>query len=339
MKFMKKGAVRAALAALMAVASSLTLVIGVLAAAAQPGDQTRRIFENSPPIAENLEYGAFKAVPITGTFSARDPDGDELTFEITAAPKKGTVTPDGAGSFVYAPDENARGKDSFEYVAVDSAGNVSAPATVKITIRKRATKTTYADMDSSSAQYAALVLADEGIFTGERLGEAWFFHPEREVTRGEFLAMCMQLQGDDVIKGVTRTGFSDDDAIPAWVKPYISTGLVAGVINGYRDDDGRLVFAPQNPITFFEAAVVLDNMLNITSAAEAGAFESDVVPAWAASASANLEACKILPAGVSGYSAGTVTRGDAAEMIVAAAALLDARDGGKSLLSLISGKR
>jgi hypothetical protein len=338
MKTIKRGAARAVMTALLAAASSLTLMVGVLAAA-QPGDQTRRIFENSPPIAENLEYGAFKAVPITGMFSARDPDGDEVTFEITEAPKKGTVTPDGSGAFVYAPDENARGKDSFEYVAVDKAGNVSAPATVKITIRKRATKTSYADMDGSSAQYAALVLADEGIFTGERLGEAWFFHPEREVTRGEFLAMCMQLSGDDVIKGVTKTGFSDDDAIPAWIKPYISTGLVAGVINGYRDDDGRLVFSPQNPITFFEAAVVLDNLLNITSAAQAGAFESGAAPAWAASASANLEACKILPAGVSGYSGGTVTRGAAAEMLVAASALLDARDGGMSLLSLISGKR
>ncbi|MDR2358160.1 MAG: S-layer homology domain-containing protein [Oscillospiraceae bacterium] len=338
MKISKKGSARAAITALMAVASSLTLVIGVLAAA-QSGDQARRVFENSPPIAENLEYGAFKSVPITGTFSARDPDGDELTFEITSQPKKGAVTPDGSGTFVYTPSENARGKDSFEYVAVDAAGNVSAPATVKITIRKRAAKTSYADMDGNSAQYAALTLADEGIFTGEKLGEAWFFHPEREVTRGEFLAMCMQISGGDVIKGVTRTGFSDDEAIPAWVKPYISTGLVAGVINGYKNDDGKLVFSPQNPITFFEAAVVLNNMLNITNAAEAGAFESGAVPAWAAAASANLEACKILPAGVSEYSGGTVTRAQAAQMLVAASALLDARDGGGSLLSLISGKR
>ncbi|MDR1590374.1 MAG: S-layer homology domain-containing protein [Oscillospiraceae bacterium] len=338
MKIMKTGAARAVITAILAVASFLALMIGATAVA-QPDDQLRRIFENSPPIAENLEYGTFKAVPITGTFSASDPDGDELTFEITAAPKKGDAAPDGASSFVYTPAENARGKDSFEYVAVDTAGNASAPATVSITIRKRAAKTSYADMDGSSAQYAALVLAEEGIFTGEKLGEAWFFHPEREVTRGEFLAMCMQLNGGEVIKGVTRTGFYDDDAIPAWVKPYISTGLVAGVINGYRNDEGKLVFSPQNPITFFEAAVVLDNLLNITSVTEAGVSESGVVPAWAAAASANLTACKILPAGVSEYSDGTVTRAEAAEMLTAAAALLDARDGGRSLLSLISGKR
>jgi hypothetical protein len=271
-------------------------------------------------------------------FSATDPDGDAVTFEVITPPKRGSVEHDGAGAFIFTPNENARGKDSFEYVAVDPSGNVSAPATVKVTIRKRAAKTVYADMDGNSAQYAALSLADDGIFIGERLGEAWFFHPEREVTRGEFLAMCVNLSGEDTIDGVTKTGFFDDDVIPAWVKPYISTGLVAGVINGYKNSDGKLVFSPQNPITFAEAAVVLNNILNITDVAGAASFDADSVPAWAAPASANLAACKILPSSIAGNSSSAVTRADAAEMLTAASALLDARDSGKSLLSLISGK-
>jgi hypothetical protein len=335
MENIRKRAVRVAAVALLTAVAALGAGIGA-SAAAQQDARTRRVFENSAPIAENLNYGTFKAVPITGRFSANDPDGDAFTFEITSQPKKGAAISEGDGAFVYSPNDNARGKDSFEYVAVDERGNVSVPATVSITIRKRATKTQYIDMAGHPAQYAALTLADEGVFVGERLGDACFFHPEREVTRGEFLAMCMRLCGEEMIEGVTKTGFFDDDAIPAWVKPYISTGLVVGAISGYKDDDGKLVFAPSRPITMSEAAVVLDNILNVTDVADIGVSAAMSVPAWAAAASANLRACNILPSAALYDASAPVTRAAAAEMLSAASSLLESRDNG-SLLSRISG--
>jgi hypothetical protein len=335
MKKLRKGALRAAATALLLASAALVAALGALAGA-RSDEQARRVFENSAPIAENLEYGTFKAVPITGRFAAKDPDGDAVTYEIILPPKRGGIEHDGTGAFVYAPNDNARGRDYLEYVAIDAYGNVSSPATVKITIRKRATKTAYSDMDDDPAQYAALVLADDGIFTGERLGEAWFFHPEREVTRGEFLAMCMRLDGGDIIDGVTKTGFFDDDAIPAWVKPYISTGLVAGAISGYKNDDGKLVFSPQKPITVSEAAVVLNNILKITDVADVGVFSDGAAPAWALAASANLASCGILPSDALSNGGRAVTRADAAQMLVASSAVIDARGDGKSLFSLIS---
>jgi hypothetical protein len=153
------------------------------------------------------------------------------------------------------------------------------------------------------------------------------------VTRGEFLAMCLGITGADMLEGITRTGFYDDSTIPMWVKPYVSTGLMAGVISGYRDPDGRLVFSPAEPITFSEAAVILNNVLELSDVVCVMSSGDDATPVWACQAEANLTACSIMPAlGLASYSE-TVTRAEVADMLAASLALLDARDSGVSLLS------
>ena len=58
------------------------------------------------------------------------------------------------------------GSDSFTYTATDSAGRVSQPATVSVTIEKAKSGVTYADTADSTAAVAAQDLAEAGIFTG-----------------------------------------------------------------------------------------------------------------------------------------------------------------------------
>ena len=192
------------------------------------------ISQNLSPIAKNQDYSTFKGVSITGKLDATDPDGDEVSFEIADAPRKGSVETQNDGSFVYTPKDGKKGSDSFTYIAVDPFGNRSQPATVSIDIRKQSTNVSYSDMHGNASHYSALVLAEEGVFLGEKLGDEYFYRPESVVTRGEFLALCLKLTGADLLDGITRTGFSDDSGIPMWVKPYVSTGLMAGVITGYR---------------------------------------------------------------------------------------------------------
>ncbi|NLA87828.1 MAG: S-layer homology domain-containing protein, partial [Clostridiales bacterium] len=134
-----------------------------------------------------------------------------------------------------------------------------------------------------------------------------------------------------MLKGIIRTGFSDDSSIPAWAKPYVSTALMSGIITGFKDDEGRLVFAAQEPVTFCEAAVVLDNLLKIPDVAAVSAMAQDTCPAWSYQAETNLTACDIMP--VMGTACGeNVTRADAAEMLVAALDIIKDRDGGSLLL-------
>lgn len=294
----------AALAALVA----LALPIGTLAV-------------SGAPVAENLNLTTYRNVCVGGTLSAVDPEGDAVTFEITTQPTKGSVELTQDGKFVYTPDANRKGRDYFGYRAVDETGARSQEATVIINIEKQKTKTTYSDMDGNPAAYAATALAERGIFTGEMLSGRWVFSPETEVTRGEFLSMCMSLTGGELLTGVTSTGFADDADIDAWLKPYVATALMDGLVSGYSVSGGA-VFEPDSPITAQEAAVMLDNAIDTTDVAATALTDS--VPSWCAQATANLAACGIITEGR--LLEQNLTRAAAAEMLVRAMDVLEARE-------------
>ncbi len=272
---------------------------------------------DNAPVAENLEITTYRGVSVDGRLSAVDPDGDVLAFTVTTPPTKGIVELGDNGSFVYTPHEGKRGKDYFGYVAVDSDGNRSQEATVIIKIAKAKTDVTYSDMEGNGAYYDALVLTEQGIFTGQQIGSSYVFSPDAAVTRGEFLTMCMELTGGKILSGVSTTGFADDDAIPTWQKPYVATALMNGTISGYSSD-GAATFSGQAPITCAESAVMLSSILSVTNVSS---FDTDSgTPVWAGQAVANLNACRILPVGF--VSDAPLTRAQAAEMLVSAMDIL-----------------
>ncbi len=267
---------------------------------------------NSAPVARNIELTTYRGIAVTGSFTCLDPEGDPVTYSVDREPRKGVVEVDG-DSFTYTPYDGKKGKDTFTYVAADGAGNISEPASVTITIKKQETNVVYSDLDGDPARYAATVLAEEGIFVGEKLGSRYLFRPEAAVTRGEFLVMCMNLRGGELLDGIVRTGFNDDELIPVWQKPYVTTALTQDIISGSATGDGTIVFSADRPITFAEASVIVDNCLGITDVA----LTEDAAPAWAAQAAGNLSSCDIIDASA-GVSASTLTRADAAQMLLGA---------------------
>lgn len=282
---------------------------------------------NSAPVAENLALETYRQVSVSGAFKALDPEGDPVTFSVVRQPKKGSVEIT-EGQFVYTPAEGKKGKDTFTYTAADDKGNVSNEATVTIDIKKQKTAVTYADMTGSGDAYAAQLLAEKGVFVGEQIGGKYVFDPEKPVTRGEFLVMCMSLSGAELLD-VARTGFFDDEEIPVWQKPYLTTALTNDVVRGNTRSDGRIVFSPNVPVTFAEATVMVNNALGITDVA----LEEDAAePAWAIQASANLTSCGIFDTVADGVSASTLTRADAARMLEGAIRVLEERED-DSLLS------
>lgn len=102
---------------------------------------------------------------------------------------------------------------------MDETGARSQEATVIIKIEKQKTQTTYADMAGHPSAYAATALAENGIFTTEMVGGAYVFSPERYVTRGEFLSMCMTLSGDELLSGVAATGLPTTPRLPSGSSP------------------------------------------------------------------------------------------------------------------------
>lgn len=146
-------------------------------------------------------------------------------------------------------------------------------------------------MDGSGAYCAAVALAENNIFIGENIGGQYVFSPNDPVTRAEFLTMCLKLTGSDILSGVITTGFADDSEIPTYMKPYVSTALLSGIISGYSNGVNTAVFNGGNYISYPEAAVMLNKALNLTDVSAES--YGDTVPVWAAQACANLSACQI----------------------------------------------
>ena len=277
----------------------------------------------SAPVAENLNLTTYRGVSVGGRLSATDPDGGDLRYTVTTQPVKGKIELEDDGRFVYTPGDGKRGKDYFGYQAVDPDGNRSQEATVVIRIEKQKSKVTYSDLDGNGSAWAAVRLAEEGIFCGESLAGDYVFDPERPVTRAEFLAMCMKVSGTPLLSGVRSTGFSDDADIAVWAKPYVSTALKNGVISGYTGDRGA-TFAPGREISVLEAAVILNRSVELTDAVSAWFAWDESVPAWAMQSAANLASCGLLPSGCS-FSDACLTRGQAAEMLSGAMDILAKR--------------
>ena len=145
------------------------------------------------------------------------------------------------------------------------------------------------------------------------------------MSRGEFLTLAMHAAGLEALAGVERTGFADDDAIETWAKPYVSSALKSGLIQGSRNEAGQVVFQGDGAVTTAEAAVLLDRALQVTDV-DAQTFADGDAPAWAAQSAANLATCGVLE---SGDSLGAqLTRGEAAQLLCASLELLDSRDTG-----------
>ncbi len=271
----------------------------------------------SAPIAENLDITTYRNTSVGGQLKATDPDGDVMKFEITTSPIKGEIVMNENGSFVYTPRDGKRGRDYFGYKAYDTNGNASSEATVIIRIEKQKSKIAYSDMNGNGAHCAAIALAENNIFVGENVGGQYVFNPNAPVTRGEFLAMCMKVTDSDILSGVITTGFADDSEIPTYLKPYVSTALLTGVISGYSDGVSTAVFNSDNYISYPEAAVMLNKTLDLTDV-NAETY-GGTAPVWAEQACANLSACDI-----SDYTdVPQLTRADSAKLLYNAMKKID----------------
>jgi len=98
------------------------------------------------------------------------------------------------------------------------------------------------------------------------------FRPEAPITRAEFVVLLAGALGWSDTGRPAR--LSDLAAIPEWARPAVDCAVRQGLVHGYPDN----TFRPNALITRAEAAVLLDNALNIF---DSGADNnSDLVPSW-----------------------------------------------------------
>ncbi len=213
--------------------------------------------ENKAPAAEDQAGETYKNLPLEGTLKVRDPEGEQLTFQLVRSPKRGNVELRPDGTFAYTPKKNKVGIDSFVYTATDESGKVSREATVTITILKAPADGQYTDTQGLSCRFAAEWMKNTGIFVGERLDGNACFQPERTVTRGEFTAMLVNALDLMEPEEVDFTGY--EDQIPGWLRPYVAAALRSGLTAGLPNQQ---TFGAQEGIPWSEAMTMVRNALD-----------------------------------------------------------------------------
>lgn len=266
------------------------------------------------PIAENLELMTYRGMSVGGRLKAFDPEGEEVHFRITTEPRKGTLTLEESGEFVYTPADGKRGRDYFGYCASDPNGNVSQEATVVITIRKAGKGAGYADTAGLACEYAACVLAEKGLFTGRCVCGQYLFEPDETVTCGEFLTLCMETAGIEPVETAVSAE-SSATAAPVWIQQYVDAAMSEGCP---VPTFGEASFDADAPVTLGAAAQTLSKALRITPLSSASGEESA-----AARAIQELVACGLLPIGMDAEA--SLTRSQAAELFLKALNLLEQR--------------
>ncbi|MFM7427515.1 MAG: Ig-like domain-containing protein [Elainella sp.] len=96
----------------------------------------RDLVENRVPTAVNdsATVTEGQTVTIAVLTNDTDPENNPLSLDSFTAPANGTVTQNPNGTLSYKANLNFAGTDSFTYIAKDSNGAKSSPATVSITV-------------------------------------------------------------------------------------------------------------------------------------------------------------------------------------------------------------
>lgn len=205
----------------------------------------------------NLSVGDNK-IAITVTSSDKS-QSKEYTLIVTRAaasttPTTPTTPSQGNG------DNNSSSDDSGSHDNGSSQGDGQLPA--------------FSDVDGHWAKDAIAKAAMLGITSGYADGT---FKPERQVTRGEFIAFLARAFGWKA--NSDELSFTDKDTMAGWVKPYVTIADEKGISAGYEDGS----FRPNKTITRAEAAVMAAKAIG-TGAASAAAttFADDKdIPSWA----------------------------------------------------------
>lgn len=128
-----------------------------------------RLMLSSTPVASALADSTYEDTPLSAFVSGTDGDNDWLTFALNTGPSNGEVSFSDWGLFVYTPDQDFTGQDTFTFTASDGQ-TTSTSATVTITINAvndapilagiETTSLSYTENDSATAITSTITVSD-----------------------------------------------------------------------------------------------------------------------------------------------------------------------------------
>ena len=245
-----------------------------------------------------------------------------LSYLIVEQPAHGTLvhTKESDKSFTYTPDLDYVGTDSFTFKVSDGT-SISNIATISITISVPAEEIipfNYIDMQNHWANYSASHLAARGLIIGEEIGSRYYFYPERQMTRADFILFLLAIteSNEDATIEIPKVTFADEKNTPDWLIEAAKLAYAKGIIKGSAEGN-KLYLNAYNPLSRKEAVVMIDNVLTLTNSTERLTYEdTSLIPEWATQAVKNLTAYKIIQGDSENRFSPNkiITRAEAAEM-------------------------
>lgn len=171
-----------------------------------------------------------------------------------------------------------------------------------------AAQAAYSDLPPDHWALADLAdLLTRGIISGYPDGTV---HPDAPITRAEFVALINRTA--HVTAQAYGGGFPDVKATD-WFASGVAAATKIGYIRG--DDQGR--FLPNQPLTRYEAAVIIDRILDLPEASPPSYSDAGTIPSWAAGSVAAVSAAGYLKGYPDGSFSGQnrITRAEAAVLI------------------------
>lgn len=113
----------------------------------------------SYPMVSDLNVTGIRNVSINGSLNVTHFGNQTINFEAYSQPEHGTVTVNKNGSYIYTPNSNYTGNDSFKYQCKYAIGPIGSKiiysnvAEVKITISAASTKFNVSKMQGTKGQY------------------------------------------------------------------------------------------------------------------------------------------------------------------------------------------
>lgn len=287
------------------------------------GDVSGDIDENIlSSIALNSSYTIIENQVLDGVLDATIASGETVNYAITVQPTHGIIVQSGDNGsiFNYTPEKDYVGEDSFSF-RLESGDKYSNSALVSITINEDTSDIIpfyYIDMQNHWANYSASHLAARGLVIGEEIGNRFYYYPNKEMTRGDFMLFLLSITESnlDAKAAVNEDLFADKDITPSWLLEAAKVAYANGIIKG-SSENGKIYLNLDKKITRTEAVIMISNVLDDKSST-ANITYKDIasIPAWALQSVKNLSAYQI----IQGDAEGTfrpndiLTRGEAAEL-------------------------
>lgn len=122
---------------------------------------------NDAPTADKQSVAGDEDAFLPGQVGGSDIEGASLNFELVDGPQYGTLNLDASGSFLYEPNANFNGTDTFTFTATDGQ-LFSAPATVTVTVNPvNDPPTAVADVYAVPANSMLIVPAATGVLAND----------------------------------------------------------------------------------------------------------------------------------------------------------------------------